>query len=236
MLTLRSLGMTAAAALTSLAMLALPGAILAQGQTAPRRVRRAPSVRSLPAPRSAPLATTLTPRTSGPEPSLPAPRLRPPSLLNDPPQPASVEFHGKLLSIRAQNSSLNAILLEVASKSGMKIEGLGRDERVFGNFGPGAAHDILADLLNGTPYGVLMVGTLSNGAPKQMILSPASSGPPSGSQAVAIPPPTGSYRDEPAGGSASLPQPSAQPVQTPQELFRELQVIRERQQQMGQRR
>ena len=62
---------------------------------------------------------------------------------------AQIVFADGNLSIHADNSSLAAILHQVASNSGMKIEGLGSDERVFGNFGPGAPRDVLADLLVG---------------------------------------------------------------------------------------
>ncbi len=55
----------------------------------------------------------------------------------------------------------------------MKIDGLGSDERVFGSFGPGAPRDVLADLLDGTAYNLVLLGDLSNGAPRELILSPA---------------------------------------------------------------
>ena len=55
----------------------------------------------------------------------------------------------------------------------MKIDGLGSDERVFGSFGPGPPRDVLADLLDGTAYNLVLLGDLSNGAPRELILSPA---------------------------------------------------------------
>ena len=82
-------------------------------------------------------------------------------------------FAGDTLSIRANNSSLSAILHQVAGKSGMQIEGLSGDERVFGTFGPGAPRDVLADLLNGTPYNLVLLGDLGDGAPRELILTPA---------------------------------------------------------------
>ena len=99
-----------------------------------------------------------------------------PSLLQEPPKEAQIVLAGDTLSIHADNSSLAAILHEFAAKSGMQVEGLGGDERVFGSFGPGAPRDVLADLLNGTAYNLVLLGDLSNGAPRELILTPATHG------------------------------------------------------------
>ncbi|MDX6457582.1 MAG: hypothetical protein QOE55_1279, partial [Acidobacteriaceae bacterium] len=93
-------------------------------------------------------------------------------MLQQPAKDAQIVFSDGNLSIRADNSSLAAILHQVASNSGMKIEGLGGDERVFGSFGPGVPRDVLADLLVGTAYNQVLLGDLSNGAPRELILSP----------------------------------------------------------------
>ena len=95
-----------------------------------------------------------------------------PSLLQQPAKEAQIVFAGDTLSIHADNSSLAAILHEFAARSGMQVEGLGSDERVFGTFGPGAPRDVLADLLNGTAYNLVLLGDLSNGAPRELILTP----------------------------------------------------------------
>ena len=97
-------------------------------------------------------------------------------MLQQPAGEAQIVFTGNTLSIRADNSSLSGILHQVASKSGMQIEGLSGDERVFGTFGPGSPRDVLADLLNGTPYNVVLLGDLSDGAPRQLILTPTTHG------------------------------------------------------------
>jgi hypothetical protein len=100
--------------------------------------------------------------------STPAPA--PTNLLQQPAKPASVTERNNALSVTADNASLSDILRQVASQTGMKLEGLGGDERVFGSFGPGAPQAVLASLLNGTRYNVLMVGALPNGAPRQLVL------------------------------------------------------------------
>ena len=165
-----------------------------------------------------------------------------PSMLQQPATEAQIVFSGDSLSIRAENSSLSAILHQVASKSGMQIEGLSGDERVFGAFGPGAPRDVLADLLNGTAYNVVLLGDLSNGAPRELLLTPASHGgtAPSPSQqttsdeasnepeSAEVPPPP---PDVPPPGTTPPPTPG---VKTPQQLFEQLQRMRAAQQQQQQ--
>lgn len=158
-----------------------------------------------------------------------------PSLLQQPAKDAQIIFGNGNLSIHADNSSLAAILQQVAGTSGMKIEGLGGDERVFGNFGPGAPRDVLADLLAGTAYNQVLLGDLSNGAPRELILTPARSGgapvpspaPQANAnaddnepEAVETPPPP---PPEPPAGSTQQPPPG---VRTPQQLFEQLQQMR----------
>jgi hypothetical protein len=163
-----------------------------------------------------------------------------PSLLQQPARDAQIVFADGNLSIHADNSSLAAILRQVASNSGMKIEGLGGDERVFGNFGPGAPRDVLADLLVGTAYNQVLLGDLSNGAPRELILSPATrGGAPAASPAPQANADDGNNEPEAAEAPPPPPTPEApagstqQPppgVRTPQQLFEQLQQMRAAQQ------
>jgi hypothetical protein len=158
-------------------------------------------------------------------------------MLQQPAQVAEIVFAGDTLSIHADNSSLAAILREFSARSGMQVEGLGGDERVFGSFGPGAPRDVLADLLNGTAYNLVLLGDLSNGAPRELVLTPTTRG--GGAPAAAgpllnpdeavsndqenadVPPPP----DVPSPGT-----PPAPGVRTPQQLFEQLQRMRQAQQ------
>jgi hypothetical protein len=110
------------------------------------------------------------------EPAPPPPPTVAPSLLEQPPAPATVTARGNELTVKADNSSLAQILHQVSSATGMKLDGLGGDERVFGSFGPGAPREVLTALLNGTSYNVLMVGDLPNGAPRQLLLTSRGAG------------------------------------------------------------
>jgi hypothetical protein len=80
------------------------------------------------------------------------------------------------LTVKADNSSLTQILHQVSSATGMRLDGLSGDERVFGSFGPGAPRDVLTTLLNGTSYNIVMVGDLPNGAPRELVLSSRAAG------------------------------------------------------------
>jgi hypothetical protein len=189
-----------------------------------------PAASSQPAP-SQPAPTQAAPS----QPALSQPATVAPSMLQQPAKDAQIVFADGNLSIHADNSSLAAILHQVASSSGMKIEGLGGDERVFGNFGPGTPRDVLADLLVGTAYNQVLLGDLSNGAPRELILSPTRGGATAPSPAPQVSanaednepeaveaPPTPPQQETPAA-SGQQPPPG---VRTPQQLFEQLQQMR----------
>jgi hypothetical protein len=159
-----------------------------------------------------------------------------PSLLQQPAQEAKIVFDNNRLSIHAENSSLAGILRQVASTSGMKVEGLGGDERVFGTFGPGAPRDVIADLLNGTAYNVALIGDLDNGAPRELILTPATHGaaaPAAAPQANSDDANDQESQEVPPTPPPDVPQPPTTQtpgtpgVRTPQQLFEQLQRMRQ---------
>jgi hypothetical protein len=89
---------------------------------------------------------------------------------------ATVTWDSHGLRIEATNSSLQQILKDVSTATGAKVDGLGADERVFGEFGPGQARDVLSKLLHGSGYNVIMIGDQGQGAPRQIVLSSRHSG------------------------------------------------------------
>jgi hypothetical protein len=91
--------------------------------------------------------------------------------VNDPPAKPAISWDSKGLRIEAANSSLNDILKEVAAQPGIKVEGFEKDQRIYGVYGPGRAHDVLTQLLEGTGYNVLMFGEQAPGTPRQIVLS-----------------------------------------------------------------
>jgi hypothetical protein len=130
-----------------------------------------------------------------PVPAPPPPPTVAPSLFQQPPVPATVTAATNKLTVKADNSSLAQILHQISSTTGMKLDGLGGDERVFGSFGPGAPREVLTSLLNGTSYNVMMVGDLPNGAPRELLLTSRAKGGPAPS---ANPNPAQPHPDEEA--------------------------------------
>jgi hypothetical protein len=91
--------------------------------------------------------------------------------VNETPVKPSVTWNSQGLKIQANNASLHEILNEVSTDTGAKVEGMGTDERVFGEYGPGAARDVISQLLHGSNYNVLMIGDQGEGTPRQIVLS-----------------------------------------------------------------
>ncbi|HVJ09869.1 MAG TPA: hypothetical protein VM554_15935 [Acidisarcina sp.] len=181
-----------------------------------------------------------------PEPAPPAPTA-PVSLLQLPANHAQVHVSPGHIAIQSDNSSLSQVLHDIGAATGMKVEGLTHDERVFGNYGPGAPRDVLSALLEGAGYNVLMVGEMADGAPRQLILSQKNGTSAPTTAAAATQPPEEEEAEPDQGGqdTETLPaeaQPVPPPVQnpnatpgsevkTPQQLLEQLQRMRQDQQQ-----
>jgi hypothetical protein len=85
-----------------------------------------------------------------------------------------VTYRDGQLTIDAENSTLAAVLELVAEKTGAVIEvppGSGL-ERIVEHTGPGRAEDVLASLLNGSPFDFVIVGSPQPPhVPMQVLLS-----------------------------------------------------------------
>lgn len=125
---------------------------------------------------------------------------------NAPAQP-SVTWDSQGLRIEAQNSSLRQILNQVATTTGAKVEGIGSDERVFGDYGPGPARDVLSQLLHGSSYNVLMLGDQGQGTPREVILSARTKGSPQQQSGAMYQQPAPVQDDEPEQPEPEEPQP-----------------------------
>ena len=86
-------------------------------------------------------------------------------------KPADVAWNGHELTITATNSSLDQILRDVSTATGVKIEGASGDQRIYGNYGPAPARDVLSSLLDGTGYNLIMVGDRGKGIPLELSLT-----------------------------------------------------------------
>jgi hypothetical protein len=185
----------------------------------------------------------------------------PPRPLQVPPNRAQVSFSNGTLSVSANNSSLNQILREIAADTGMKITGGVTDERVFGNYGPADPAQVLDSLLDGTAINMVLVQrddaslaelilTQRNGGPTPPNPNApalnerseslrefsgrahpnAPSEPTASPQNNVVTPPVDPAATTPTPASGTQPD-SPNGVKTPQQIYEQLQRLRQQQQQ-----
>lgn len=191
----------------------LAAGLFATGMMAAQQSQAPAGPSAAPAPAKAPRhhlrQTEVQPQPAAPEPA-PPPQPEPPHWpVNDTPAKPSVTWDSHGLRIGANNSSLHEILNEVSADTGAKVEGIGADERVFGEYGPGATRDVISQLLHGSNYNVLMIGDQGEGTPRQIVLSArrAGNGAENGNR------PSNEQQDE--DFAPEEPQAEDQPVQPP---------------------
>ncbi|MGO9324939.1 MAG: hypothetical protein ACLP07_10295 [Terracidiphilus sp.] len=183
-------------------------------------------------PHKKPVAATPAPQPSPP----PAPVAPPPPNwpANDLPGAASVVFDSRGLLVVASNSSLEQILKEVSLETGVKVEGMDADQRVFGTYGPGPSRDVISQLLDGSGYDVLMIGDRGEGTPRRIVLTERSG---SATKSVANNTPA-PPNNEDTDADQTAPEPQVEqeppqpiqngaappvPVRTPQQIMQEIQ-------------
>ncbi len=91
-----------------------------------------------------------------------APTLEPIAEEAAPPKPAmSVTFANGMLSIRTEKATLAQVLYEVQrqTQAEIAIPAGAEQEEVAANLGPASARDVLASLLNGSPYNFIFIGS-----------------------------------------------------------------------------
>lgn len=90
-----------------------------------------------------------------------------------------VQYSGGELTIVAHNSTLADVLKAVRQQTGADFEiPPNASERVVADLGPGPARDVLAELLNGTHFNYVMVGSAKDPtAVQSIVLTPKSGGP-----------------------------------------------------------
>jgi hypothetical protein len=171
----------------------------------------------------------------------PAPVAPPPPVppAEQPANAATVNFKNGLLTVHAQNSSLIGILNLVQHQTGLVVDGLNHDQRIYGQYGPGNISTTLSALLDGSGYDFVIVGNGSNRTPPRLILSPpgavgAAATPQPPPAAVTnqdqqndteAPPPVNNEGDAPQSeddqGGPADPTLPPQP-KTPQQIFNEM--------------
>lgn len=177
-----------------------------------------------------------------------------------PSSPAQVNFQNGQLTIVARNSTMSDVLSTVKEKTGASVDmPAGSSERVVGQFGPGAPRDVMAQLLNGSHYDYVLLGSPADpGALKKIVLIAKASGPepvptqarsnqpPGNENLQSVPEVEGENPDNAGEATPNMQEQTpeeAQPddqadqqqngpvVKTPEQLLRELQQQQQQQQQ-----
>jgi hypothetical protein len=168
----------------------------------------------------------------------------PATLMNSAPVDPKVTMQDGMLMIDAPNSTLSDVLNGVHNATGAVVEGAAPGERVAVRLGPGNPRQVIAALLQGTPYDYVILGSQEHrDAVTRIVLRQSSDGSsgqnasgPGGQPQAGMQPENNSAgmaadqsvqpaaEFEPDQAEPPLPQPQ-EPNQpkTPEQLFRELQ-------------
>jgi hypothetical protein len=121
-------------------------------------------------------------------------------------------FENNQLTIDAPNSTLADVLRAVRKQTGADIDVPAAPERVVTHLGPGPAREVLADLLNGSRFNYVLLGSPSDQTALTRVVLVAKSGvqevTPS-SVARNTPPPPG--QAVPPGQTVDTPEPDPSP-------------------------
>ena len=144
----------------------------------------------------------------------PAAKLSPPAAAPiqaiKPATKVEVQFQNGKLTIAANNATLAEVLYEVHRKTGADIpipSGAERDQ-VTGNFGPGPAREVMASLLNGSPFNFILVASDTDPSQLRSVVLTARGD--AGSQTTAYFPAPPAAQGNP-GQPVNQGQPDAQP-------------------------
>jgi hypothetical protein len=112
-----------------------------------------------------------------PLPSGPTGPVQPIPLDSMAPVPPQVSYENAQLTIVAPNSTLGDILRAVRKQTGAEIEIPAAPERVVTNLGPGPAREVMAELLNGSRFNYVLLGSATDSTLLTRVVLVAKSGP-----------------------------------------------------------
>src|SRR6266567_3281761 len=92
------------------------------------------------------------------------------------PVPPQVSYQNSQLTIIAPNSTLGDILRAVRKQTGAEIDIPAAPERVVTHLGPGPAREVLAELLNGSRFNYVLLGSTANEAELTRVVLVAKTG------------------------------------------------------------
>jgi hypothetical protein len=125
------------------------------------------------------------------------------------PVPPQVSYKNGQLTIVAPNSTLADVLRAVRKQTSADIEVPPATERVVTHLGPGPAREVVAELLNGSRFNYVLLGSPQDANTLTRVVLVAKSGPENVANPAAgvVQPQPG----QPQGNFAPPPQPDAQP-------------------------
>jgi hypothetical protein len=91
--------------------------------------------------------------------------------------PPQVTYENNQLTINAPNSTLADVLRAVRKLTGAEIEIPSAPERVVTHLGPGPARDVIADLLNGSRFNYVLLGSPTDSKALTRVVLVAKTGP-----------------------------------------------------------
>lgn len=94
-----------------------------------------------------------------------------------PPVPPQVTYENGQLTIVAPNSTLGDILRAVRKQTGAEIEVPEARERVVTHLGPGSAREVMAELLNGSRFNYVLLGSAEDASALTRVVLVAKTGP-----------------------------------------------------------
>jgi hypothetical protein len=176
----------------------------------------------------------------------------PATLMNSAPVKPNVTMADGLLTIDAPNSTLGDVLSGVRKATGAVVEGASPGERVAVRLGPGNPRQVIAALLQGTPYDYVILGSRERQDVVTRIVltqssetSPSQNAPGAGRQPpiASQPPPEDNFTDSTSSADDAAaappaaeveadpgPQPPRQPPQDPNQPKAPEQLLQELQQ------
>lgn len=149
----------------------------------------------------------LPPLPSGPQ--GPVPQIPLDSIAPVPPQ---VSYQNGQLTIVAPNSTLGDILRAVRKQTSADIEVPPATERVVTHLGPGPAREIVAELLNGSRFNYVLLGSPEDASALTRVVLVAKSGPDNVAAVNGQPQPQQPQPGQPQGNMAPPPQDQPQDV------------------------
>jgi len=157
-----------------------------------------------------------------PLPSGPTGPVQPIPLDSMSPVPPQVTFQNGQLTIVAPNSTLGDILRAVRKQTGAEIEIPSATERVVTHLGPGSARDVIADLLNGSRFNYVLLGSPADNSTLTRVVLVAKTGQEATantpeSQQMAAQPPQPGVMQHTGNPGAPLPDADASAPEPPED-------------------